>query len=349
MQSIRNTNSLNGKIELVVLSGVLLFFGKTLFIPLFMGLLIAMIMYPVCKKMEDQGATRTLGVTICLLIVIALFAALVTLLLWQIRAFMGDWPLLAQKLEASLMDFREWLALNFQITLEVQDNWLHKQADGIAGFVGPLLTGTIRITANALFTLFMTPVFSALFLYHRRTFVRFLIRILGSERGAQSAVILQQVIRTYFQYIKGMIMVYLIVGILNTIGLYALDVPHAFLFGMLTAIMTIIPYFGIIISALLPISAAWTVHESIWYPLGVIGIFSFVQYLEANIIFPKVVAAQLNVSTWATLVAILAGGIIWGVAGMVLFIPFVAIAKITADHLEEWSHWRLLLSRTPDI
>ncbi len=276
-----------------------------------MGLLISMIMYPVCKKLESRGASRIIGVTICLLIVIFLFAALVALLFWQLRAFVSDWPALSTKLDIALWDFRHWLAVHFKITLEVQDSWLHDQASQIMGFVGQLLQGTISFTINTMFTLFMTPVFAALFLYHRGFFIAFLKKIAGDHYGEKLEIILQQVIRTYFHYIKGMIMVYLIVGVLNTIGLYALDIPHALLFGMLTAIMTIIPYFGIIVSALLPISAAWTVHESIWYPLGVIGVFSFVQYLEANIIFPKVVAAQLNVSTWATLVAILAGGIIW--------------------------------------
>jgi predicted PurR-regulated permease PerM len=144
-----------------------------------------------------------------------------------------------------------------------------------------------------------------------------------------------------------MVLVYIIVGVLNSIGLMALGIKHAILFGMLTAIMTIIPYIGIIVSALLPVSIAWTTKDSIWYPIGVVAVFSFVQYLEANVIFPKVVGAQLNVSTWATLVAILAGGILWGVSGMVLFIPFVAILKIVTDHVEEWKGINVLLSRNP--
>lgn len=78
--------------------------------------------------------------------------------------------------------------------------------------------------------------------------------------------------------------------------------------------MTIIPYLGIIISALLPITIAWITKDSIWYPIGVVGVFILVQYLEANVIFPKVVAKQLNISTWATLVAIIAGGILWGMS-----------------------------------
>ena len=145
--------------------------------------------------------------------------------------------------------------------------------------------------------------------------------------------------------LRGLHIVYVIVGILNSIGLMALGIEHAILFGMLAAIMTIIPYVGIIVSALLPISIAWITKESIWYPIGVVAIFSFVQYLEANLIFPKVVAAQLKVSTWATLVAIVAGGLLWGVPGMILFIPFVGILKIVSGYVPEWKSLNILLSR----
>jgi predicted PurR-regulated permease PerM len=103
--------------------------------------------------------------------------------------------------------------------------------------------------------------------------------------------------------------------------------------------------YGIVISALLPISVVWLQTGNVFYPLGVVAVFTVVQYLEANVIFPKVVGRQLDVSTLAVLVAIIAGGIIWGVAGMVLFIPFIAILKIISDNIEEWKPINLLLSR----
>jgi len=128
--------------------------------------------------------------------------------------------------------------------------------------------------------------------------------------------------------------------------LLALGIRHAVLFGFLTAIMTIIPYAGIIVSALLPVSVAWITKDSIWYPIAVVGVFSFVQYLEANVIFPRIVASELNVSTWTTLVAIIAGGIIWGVSGMILFIPFVGILKVITDNFPEWEALNILLRRS---
>jgi predicted PurR-regulated permease PerM len=142
-----------------------------------------------------------------------------------------------------------------------------------------------------------------------------------------------------------MALVYLIVGILNSVGLLLLGVPHAFVFGFLTAIMTFIPYIGIIVAALLPISYAWITYNSVWYPLGVIAIFTFVQYIEANMLFPWAVGQKLQLNTLITLVVIVVGGILWGAAGMILFIPFAAILKLIADRMEGWESLAKLMGK----
>ena len=334
-------------LQLTFFGAAILYFGKTLFIPLFFGLLVAMVMYPVCKGLERRGCSRVLSTTLSLTIVVLLFVMLLALLVWQVIVFWHDWPQITYKLDMLLSDFQAWISGHLRITLAVQTDWLRNMAMNAGNFVSDMLRGTVTTTINMCFMLFMIPVFAALFLYHRSVFVQYLQFVVGAAYKARLNVILQQVIVTYFNYIKGMALVYITVGVLNSAGLLALGIRHAVLFGMLTAIMTIIPYVGIIASALLPISVAWTTKESLWYPIGVIGVFSIVQYLEANVIFPKIVGAQLNVSTWATLVAILAGGILWGVSGMVLFIPFVAILKIVTDHVDEWKGLNVLLARTP--
>jgi predicted PurR-regulated permease PerM len=334
-------------LQLTFFAAAILYFGRILFVPLFFGLLVAMVMYPVCKWLEQKRWSRTLSTTVSLSIVVLLFSMLLGLLIWQVRIFLHDWPQIAHKLEALFYDLQAWISDQLGITLDVQAGWLRNIAMNAGNIVSAMLQGTLTTTINTSFMMFLIPVFAALFLYHRQVFVQYLRATLPPAYRARLDVILQQVINTYFNYIKGMVLVYIIVGALNSVGLLALGIRHAVLFGMLTAIMTIIPYIGIFVSALLPISVAWTTKESVWYPLGVIGVFSFVQYLEANVIFPKIVGSQLNVSTWATLVAILAGGIIWGASGMVLFIPFAAILKIVTDHVEELKGLNLLLTRTP--
>lgn len=325
----------------IFLAAVVLYFGKTLFIPLFFGLLIAMIMHPVCKWLESHGFNKTMAITVCLFIVTILFAGIFALLIWQLKVFSQEAPALFEKLSVTLTQFQSWLTEKTGLKTLFNGDW----QDTIAGSFGGVVRPAVENILNTLFILFLVPVYTALFMYHRKVLVQFLSTIIPARYKEQLSIILRETIHTYFNFIKGMILVYIIVGILNSIGLFALGIKNPFLFGMLCAVMTIIPYIGLIVSALIPITISWLDTGNIWYPVGIVAVFSVVQYLEANVIFPKVVGTQLHVSTLAMLVAIIAGGIIWGVAGMILFIPFVAILKIVSDHIEEWKPLSGLLSR----
>jgi predicted PurR-regulated permease PerM len=324
---------------------LLLYYAQVLFIPVFYGLFIAIVLFPFCRWLEQHHFPRPVAIAAGLLIVTVLFLLLLLLLVMQVNAFGQDLPELKIKAAPSIASFQQWLFSNFNISFGSQNNWWQHAVKKIADNPGTFILGTLNKTASALFTLFLVPVFAALFLYNRKDFVLFIEKAAGKIYNGKVHQVLQQTIHTYFHFIKGMIMVYIIVGILNSIGLLALGIRHAVLFGFITAVMTILPYIGIFISALLPITVAWITKDSIWYPVGVVGVFTFVQYLEANVIFPRVVAAQLNVSTWATLIAIIAGGILWGVSGMILFIPFVGMLTIITANIPEWEALNILLRR----
>lgn len=324
---------------------LLLYWGKTLFIPLGFGLLLALIFYPVCKWLEQKGWSKSGAIAFCLSLVTLLGLAFVSLFLWQVSLLRTDIPFLIEKFQLQAPAYQEWIAAQLRVSIEEQNQWIQRWPMTVLGWLGHSLNNA----SSGLFMLFIAPVFMALFLYNRRDFVEALIAYYGVDQEAAIRKVLDATSFTYYRFIKGMVWVYIIVGILNALGLWALGIKHAVLFGMLCAVMTIIPYVGIIISALLPISVAWLEYNSLWMPLAVVALFAFVQYLEANIIFPKVVGSQLNLSTWATLVAVIAGGILWGVAGMILFIPFLAILKIITDHLPAWRPLHILLRREESI
>lgn len=347
-----NRSLLNVSFLHYLLTGLLimliLYVGKPLFVPMFYGLFIAIVLYPVCRWLERHRFPRSLAISVGLTIVMLLFFLLIWILALQLSAFVSDLPELKVKIEPSQAALQQWIAENLGVSISAQQAWLKKVLDKSTGDSAGLLAGIFSKTVSGLYMLILTPVFAALFLYNRRDFVLAIQKMAGSGYEAKLQQVIQQTMYTYYHFIRGMVFVYLIVGILNSIGLLALGIEHAILFGFLTAIMTIIPYLGIFISALLPITVAWITKDSIWYPLGVVGIFAFVQYLEANVIFPRVVATQLNLSTWATLVAIIAGGILWGVNGMILFIPFTGILKILTGYLPGMEAVNILLSRRTD-
>jgi len=189
----------------------------------------------------------------------------------------------------------------------------------------------------------MVPLFSVLILYNRKLFFEVLCRVFSNRKREKIYEILVETIHSYHNFIKGMLIVYLVVGLLNGLGLAILGIPHPFLFGFIASIFTFIPYVGIIIASLLPISIAWITYGSIWYPLGVVIVFTIVQILEANIIFPFAVSSKMNLNTLVVLVVIILGGILWGASGMILFIPFLGIAKLIADKTEGMEALAILL------
>jgi predicted PurR-regulated permease PerM len=332
-------------LQIVLIFALALYFGRKLFIPLFYGLFIAIVLYPVCKFLELKKVPKTIAIFICLIIVTLLIGSLFLLLLAEVKSFTENLPQLQNKAAASISQLQHWFLQQFNVSVLQQGDWIKNLSESFLQNMAYFLQATLTATVNTVYYALLVPVFTALFLYNRGTFIRVIRSVAGKEFAPKLNRILKVIIHTYHRYIRGMILVYIVVGILNTVGLLILGVKHALLFGMLTAIMTIIPYIGIIISALLPISVAWITTGSIWVPFGVVAVFGIVQYLEANVIFPFIVGVELNVNTWATLVAIIAGGIIWGVSGMILFMPFVALLKITSDNIEGWKPLNILISR----
>lgn len=135
-------------------------------------------------------------------------------------------------------------------------------------------------------------------------------------------------------YIVGLATVIAIIGILNSIGLFALGIKYALFFGLFGALLNVVPYVGVLLGGLLPTVYALITKDSVWYPIGVIGIYWIVQILEANFITPNIVGSKVSLNPFAAIVAILVGEQVWGIAGMILAIPLLAICKVIFDIIE---------------
>jgi predicted PurR-regulated permease PerM len=319
-------------LQYLVFGSVVLYFGRDLFIPISFALLISFVLYPSCKWMERKGLGKMTAIIINVTLLTLLLLAVTLLLTKQFVDFLQEWPTLQTKLKSSFEQFSETIANTYGISREQQLNWLSKAGDQTASTMMNLIRQTISFSAFSLVMMILIPIYAVLILYYRHIWVAVLFRLFSEEKKENIEEILMLSIKSYHSFIKGMGLVYLAVGILNSIGLLLLGVPHAILFGFIASILTFIPYVGIMVGSLLPITMAWATYDSIWYPVGIIGVFTFVQYLEANVIFPFAVSNRLNVNALVMLMAIFAGGILWGVSGMILFVPFLGILKLVADH-----------------
>ncbi len=331
-------------LQYIVYGSVVLFFGRDIFIPISFALLISFILYPVCIWMQRRGMGKLTAIIIALSLLIIVGLLLVVLLVTQTLSFLQEWPLLQTKLVAVTEEISA-LMTDRGITKEQQTSWIYSVANQAGGKALQVVSNTISASVFSAVMLVLIPVYAILILYYRHQWMAIIYRIFPNERRDSLRNMVTLTIQTYYNFIMGMGIVYLIVGTLNSIGLLLLGVPHAILFGFIASVLTFIPYVGITIGSLLPIAMAWITYDSIWYPVGIIGVFTFVQYLEANVIFPLAVSQRLNVNTFVMLVAIFAGGLLWGMAGMILFVPFVGILKLVADHNPRWKTLSMMLGQ----
>jgi predicted PurR-regulated permease PerM len=312
----------------------LLYFGKTLFIPLSFATIISLVLYPGCKWMEAKGVNRNVATAIAIATVTFFLGLIIYVLLLQLSGFYQDWASIKSSIADALGQLSSFLTDRFGFSVSKQTSLLKNLMDNSGSQIVEIIRGTAYSVSDSFFFLVMISIFSGLQLYHRRMLVNALFQIFPKEKRDTINGILSGTIDAFFNFVKGMAAVYLIVGLLNSIGLAILGISHPFIFGFIASILTFIPYFGIMIASLLPIAASWIEFNSVWYPLGVILVFSVVQFLEAYFIFPFAVGNQLKINTFAIIIMIVLGGIFWGPAGMILFIPLTSILKLIADRIK---------------
>ena len=318
-------------LQFIVLLSLILYFGKTLFIPLSFSLLVGFILYPVCKWMETKGINKGIAIVISILGVTLLAGAIIYLLFVQFSEFLEEWQSLRIKLSETINQLSVFISERFDISLKKQTEFINNTLNNSGSQAFSIVRNTAYSLSESVFFLLMIPVFSTLILFHRQMLSNALYELFQKKKKNTIHEILVETINAYYNFIKGMLVVYLIVGLLNSIGLLLIGVPHPFLFGFIASILTFIPYVGIMISSLLPIAISWITYNSIWYLLAVIAVFSIFQLLQASLIFPFAVGNRLKINTLVIIIAIIVGGILWGAAGMILFIPFVSVMKLIAD------------------
>lgn len=323
--------------QILMIVGVAFFLLTALqsfLVPLAYGLMIALIVYPVCKKLEGHKIPRTFAVFLSILLVVFVLGAVLIIFFFQVQALQRELPKVFMQTDSLITEIQDWIRIRLNVSVIDQNNMLKDFGKNMMSNISGIVSGSFSIASHTLFNLIIIPLYTALFLIYRGACVKLVVSLLGKNHETEAILILKEATHVYFNYIKGMVMVYIVVGVLNSIGLLLLGVDYAIVFGMASAFMTIIPYIGITISAILPMIIVWTETNNVLYPIGVVAVYSIVQYLEANLIFPYIVGKQLGINTLVSILAILLGGVIWGVSGMILFIPFTALLKIISGHIE---------------
>lgn len=305
-------------VALVIYATILL---RDIVIPFAFAIFLAMVSLPLVKRIERRTG-QTLAVTIVVVGGMIILGLLGWLLINQIIGLVNDLPNLQDRANKFLDDIKGLMWTELNIGQTERNQMVKDLMKSVSVYLGAFLV----TTSNTLATLVQIPIYMFLLLIYRDKFRLFFASLLP-ENDEEMAW--KKDIENVTQgYIAGLMLVTLIVAALNTTGLLFLGIKHAIFFGILSGILTIIPYVGIFIGALMPVVMALITKDSAWYAVGVIAVFAVVQFLEGNFITPRITGSKVSINALAAIIALLLAGKILGIAGMILAVPAIGVLKI---------------------
>jgi predicted PurR-regulated permease PerM len=325
----------------IALSITALILARDLFIPLAFAGFLAVVMSPLVKWLEQKKVNSILSISLVLLGFTLMLGLLLWLIIDQMIALVNDLPDIESQLDAYVAKISRTLRNDFGISVSEQNTYVKEALKTVSTYAADLLVST----TNAISLIVQVPIYIFLFLIYRTKFQQFFLQLVPGEEEMTWKKDLEGVLQGY---ISGLSLVTVIIAILNTIGLLILGIEHAVFFGILSGLLTIIPYIGIFIGATLPVILALITKDGIWHAVGVIGIFSVVQFLEGNFITPRITGSKVSINALAAIVALVVGGMIMGIAGMILAVPAIGVLKIFLRHTQHLKPFVVLLEDDAD-
>jgi predicted PurR-regulated permease PerM len=332
----------------IILIFFILIVAKSLLVPISFGLVLSLLLHPLCTRLERLKLPRLAAVTIAIIFVIVIITAVLYIISTQFGHIASDLTEIGDKINLLVARVQDFFENAFGIQQVDQTRYVRDSLESLIKSSSAFFTGTLTATAGIFADLIIVLLTLFFFLYYSHFLKVFLYKIVNDSRHENLKHILTKVSVVVQDYITGLLTVMAIVAVLNSIGLLILGIKYAIFFGVLAAILTIIHYLGILIGSLLPILFALATTDSLWYPVGVAGIFWFVQFLEGNFITPNVIGNKVSINPFAAIMALFIGAEVWGPSGMILFIPFMAMAKVFFDVIEPLKPFGFLLGNPHD-
>ena len=320
-------------LALLVLVTVVLYFGQPLLTPLFLGALFAMLMAPLCRRL-DKKAGRAASSTACTLIVMISILVILAVGAWQIAVFLEDLPLIRERSTELFGSIKSWVYERFSIAPSKQESLVNKQLNELNKSTSSYATKMLGTLTSAATTLVLSLLFTFLFLYNKERYESFFVKLFKEEEPAKVKSIVAKISQVSEHYLLGRTYSIIILFVCYSIGLLILGINNALLLAAVASLLTIIPYAGTIVGSLFPVLMAIVTEDSFQPALWTAGLMITIQAIDNYFIEPYVVGGEVNLSAMATIVIIVCGGLIWGVAGTILFIPLLGIVKIICDHVE---------------
>ncbi|MFN2394899.1 MAG: AI-2E family transporter [Bacteroidales bacterium] len=311
--------------------------------PIAFGFLLAYLLFPIANWLEKKGIPRILANFITIIAVLSVLASLILLAYSQIAPIAGELPKLLDTGIRNMSDMLARIGEYFGFDRSETSKLIRDQTSAIIASGGEYLQDIFSSTASTIVAMGLLPVYIFLFLYYRTKFAYFLLKIAGPSRRKETIDILREISKVSARYMGGVIAVVTVLCFLNSLGLWIIGMRFAIALGIVSAFFNFIPYFGTLLGGLVPFLFALLVENDPVLAFRVIILFIIIQFIENNILTPNIVGGNVKVNPFFIITGLVAASIIWGIPGMLLIVPFLAIVRIVFSHIDSMRPYAFLL------
>lgn len=318
-----------------------LYFAKGFLIPLCIAGILATLFLPFSKWMEKKKVPKVLAVIICLFVLLITIAGVGALLSWQINELTNGFSMLSEKIVEIVNRIQRYIFTNFGITPKKQSELLSNEQLSITGIMQVLAGSFASIITN--FILVLAYIF--LFLYFRTHIGRFILKLIPPAQQTETKKMLSSITNVSQQYLLGLTKMIVCLWIMYGIGFSLIGVKNALFFAILCGLLEIIPFIGNLTGTTLTVLVAIVQGAGLPLVAGIIGVYMLVQLIQEWILSPLILGPQVKINAFTTIVALVLGELIWGIAGIFLAIPLIGMFKIVSDHIESLKPYGFLIGQ----
>jgi predicted PurR-regulated permease PerM len=323
-----NTRLTGMRLTYFLLSIILLVYGlivaRDFLYPLVFGMLLSYLLYPLVNFLEKKGMPRILSIMVPLIILMVICIFLGIFVLRRISLFMDDLPYFREKTIAHIEAIQRYIEGEYGIPAERFKNFLLTRLFDI----GTESENIFTTTTGTIFVILMQPVYIFLFLYYRTKFAYFFLKIVGRQNRMIAVGVLREIATVVTRYMLGVATVVMILCIFNSTGLLLIGIKYPLLLGVISALFSFIPYFGNFIGGSIPFLFALLTEDSMVYAVRIAVFVYIIHFFENNILSPNIVGNHIRINPFIIIIGLIAGAMIWGLPGMLVVIPLLAMLQI---------------------
>lgn len=334
-----SSNSILKKLLLLFLIIIGLYFGKAFLMPLTIGAVLATLFLPLCNWMEANNVSRGIASTVCLLVILIFISSIGAVLGWQISELTNDIVLIKDRISNMSADVQNYIFKNFDITLEKQWQLLKTQRSSVTGILPLMANSLASIFTN--FVLMLVYIFGLL--YYRKHIKIFLLKLFSLSQREEMEKVIYSVAQVSQQYLVGLSKMIVCLWIMYSIGFGVIGVKNAIFFAILCGLLEIVPFIGNITGTIITVLVSAVQGASLPMIIGIIGTYGTVQFIQGWVLEPLIVGSQVKINPLFTIIALVIGELIWGIPGIFLAIPLIAMFKIVSDHVEQLKPYGFLI------